>query len=292
MYHKTLPYKIFSVFNYILLSILAFLCMLPIIHVLAVSLSSRAAATANIVNLWPIDFTLSSYSKLINNDNFIRSLIIAVFRTISGTGLTLVLIFLAAYPLSKDDHDFKSRKYYSWFFVVTMLFSGGMIPSYILVQKLGLINSIWALILPGAVNVWLLILMLNFFRKIPKSLEEAALMDGASHLRILLSIYLPISLPSIATLALFSMVGHWNSWFDGLIYISDFRKYPLATYLQTIIIQQDFSKISIRPEDLENLSQRTIKAAQIFVGTVPILLVYPLLQKYFVHGIVLGAIKE
>jgi putative aldouronate transport system permease protein len=292
MYHKTLSYKIFSILNYTLLAILSFICVLPLLHVLAVSFSSKAAASANIVGLWPVGFTISSYTKLISNMNFLKALGISVVRTISGSLLTLTLIFLAAYPLSKTDSDFKWRTHYSWFFVFTMLFSGGMVPSYILVQKLGLMNKLWALILPGAVNVWLLILMLNFFRTIPKSLEEAALIDGAGHLRILASIYLPISLPSVATLALFSMVGHWNSWFDGLIYISDYRNYPLATYLQTIIVQQDFTKISIRPEDLENLSQRTVKAAQIFVGALPILMVYPFLQKYFVKGVVLGAIKE
>jgi putative aldouronate transport system permease protein len=292
MYYKTLQYKIFTIFNYILLATFSFLCILPLIHVLSVSFSSKAAASANIVGLLPIGFTFNAYTKLINNGNFIRSVWIAIERTSLGTLLTMVLIFLAAYPLSKDDRDFKWRSYYSWFFVFTMLFSGGLIPTYILVEKLHLLNTFWSLILPGAVNVWLLILMLNFFRTIPKSLEEAALIDGASHFRILINLYLPMSLPSIATLALFCMVGHWNSWFDGLIYISDYKNYPLATYLQTIIVQQDFSKISVRPEDLENLSERTIKAAQIFVGTIPILLVYPFLQKFFVQGIVLGAVKE
>ncbi|MOA08526.1 Inner membrane ABC transporter permease protein YcjP [compost metagenome] len=173
-----------------------------------------------------------------------------------------------------------------------MLFSGGLVPFYILIQKLNMMNTLWVLIVPGAVSVWNMILLLNFFRGVPRELEEAAFIDGAGHLRTLFSIYLPVSMPAIATLSLFSMVGHWNSWFDGLIFMTDHKNYPLATFLQTIIVQQDFSKVTVRPEDLENISQRTVKAAQIFIGMAPILLVYPFLQRFFVKGIVLGAVKE
>lgn len=160
------------------------------------------------------------------------------------------------------------------------------------IQTLGLIDSFWVLILPGAVNVWLTILLLNFFRGVPKELEEAALIDGAGHLRTLFVIYLPISLPAIATLAVFSMVFHWNSWFDGLLYIHSPKKYPLATYLQTVIVQRDLSSMSISPEELRLLSQKTVTSAQIFIGALPVLLVYPFLQKYFVKGLVLGSVKE
>src|SRR5690606_21466059 len=163
--------------------------------------------------------------------------------------------------------------------VFTMLFSGGLVPSYIVVTKVGLINSIWALILPMAVNAFNLILLLNFFRTaVPKSLEEAAYMDGAGHFRILFSVYLPIAVPAIATVSLFTMVMHWNSWFDGMIYMTDSKKYPLSTFLQTIIVQQDFSKMSVDAETLRNLSQRTVKSAQIFIGALPMLIVYPFLQ--------------
>lgn len=173
-----------------------------------------------------------------------------------------------------------------------MLFSGGLIPSYILIQKLGLINTLWALILPGAVAVWNLILMMNFFRNVPKELEEAAFIDGANHITTLFRIYLPVSMPAIATISLFTMVGQWNSWFDGLIYMNDAAKYPLATLMQTIIVQQDFSNMNVDATQLQNMSQRTVNAAQIFIGALPILLVYPFLQRFFVKGIVLGAVKE
>jgi len=292
MHRQTVPYRLFTLFNYVLLSLLSLMCILPLIHILAVSFSGKAPASANLVGLWPVDFTVDAYDKTLGNDNFLRALWIAVERTALGTVISMALIFLTAYPLSKEDSFFRGRSIYAWFFVFTMLFSGGMVPAYILVQKLHMMNTIWALVLPTAVNVWLLILMMNFFRTVPKELEEASLMDGASHLRTLVSVYLPISLPAIATLSLFNMVGHWNSWFDGMLYITEYDKYPLATFLQTIIVQQDLSKVNVRPEDLENIAQRTVKAAQIFIGALPILLVYPFLQRFFVKGIVLGAVKE
>lgn len=292
MRRQSVSYRIFSGFNYAFLLIVSLLCIMPLIHILAVSLSGKAPASANLVGLWPIQFTFDAYEKTLVNDNFLRALWLAVERTALGTGISMLVIFLTAYPLSKEDSFFRGRSVYAWFFVFTMLFSGGMVPSYILIQKLHMMNTMWALVLPTAVNVWLLILMLNFFRTVPKELEEAALIDGASHLRTLVSVYLPISLPAIATLSLFNMVGHWNSWFDGMLYITEYDKYPLATFLQTIIVQQDLSKVNVRPEDLENIAQRTVKAAQIFIGALPILLVYPFLQRYFVKGIVLGAVKE
>ncbi|MDQ0060312.1 carbohydrate ABC transporter permease [Paenibacillus harenae] len=292
MYHKSTGYRVFSIFNHLFLIALSLLCILPLMHVLAVSFSGKSAATANIVNLWPVDFTLESYEKTIDNPAFIRALLYSVYRTVLGTAVGMAVIVFAGYALSKRNAAFKSRNAYMWFFVFTMLFSGGLVPGYILITELQLINTIWALILPTALSVYNMILLMNFFRTIPAELEEAALIDGAGLFRILFSIHLPVSMPALATITLFTLVGHWNSWFDGLIYMMDTKKYPLATFLQTVVVQQDFSKMSINPQDMENLSQRTVKAAQIFIGALPILLVYPFLQKYFVKGIVLGAVKE
>lgn len=289
MYHKSTGYKWFSICNHIFLIAMAIICILPLIHVLAVSFSGKEAASANIINLFPIDFTLEAYEKTIDNPLFLQTLFNSVYRTVFGTGITMLVLIFAGYALSKD---FKGRNFYMWFIVFTMLFSGGMIPSYILVSKLQLTNTVWALVLPGVVNAFNLILLMNFFRAIPKSLEEAALIDGAGFFRILFQIYLPLSMAGIATITLFTMVFHWNSWFDGLIYMRETRNYPLATFLQTIVVQQDLSKISTNPEDLANLSERTVKSAQIFIGALPILLVYPFLQKYFVKGIVMGSVKE
>ncbi|TLS54031.1 carbohydrate ABC transporter permease [Paenibacillus antri] len=292
MYYKTKPYRIFSAANHALLLGVAVLCMLPLWHTLALSLSGRAPANANRVGLLPIDFTLDAYQKTLANPDFLQSLSIAFQRTALGTVFGMIVIFLAAYPLSKTGGMFRSRSFYAWFFIITLLFNGGLIPTYIVVQKLGLMNSLWALILPSAVNVWLLVLMMSFFRGVPRELEEAALIDGAGHFRILLAIFLPISLPAVATLSLFTMVFHWNSWFDGLIYITKAEKYPLSTFLQTILVQIDTSQLGSTSRDLENISNKTVKAAQIFIGALPILAVYPFLQKYFVKGMVLGAIKE
>lgn len=292
MTYNSGPYRVFTVFNYIILTIIALSCIFPMIHILAVSFSGKAAATANLVVLWPVDFTFEAYNKTLSNENFLSALWMAVLRTVFGTLITMVLVFLSAYPLSKEENVFKGRTFYAWLFVFTMLFNGGLVPTYITVQALGIMNTIWALILPMALNVWLMILMLNFFRTIPKELEEAAFIDGAGQLRTMVSVYLPLSMPAIATLSLFAMVFNWNEWFMGLIYISDREKYPLATFLQTVIVQNDMTQISKDPSELENVAQRTVKAAQIFIGSVPILLVYPFLQKYFVKGIVLGAVKE
>jgi len=292
MVYNTLGYRIFTVINTVFLIVLAVMCILPMLHILAVAFSSKAPANANLVNFWPIGFTWDAFNETFANRNFLRAIMVSVYRTVLGTGLFLIITTITAYPLSKENSVFKGRSLYIWFFVFTMLFGGGLVPSYILITKLGLINSIWALVLPGAVEVWSIILMLNFFRGIPKELEEAALIDGAGQFMTMLRIYIPLSLPAVATLSLFTMVGHWNAWFDGMIYNTDANKYPLATLLQTIIVQQDFSKLGLDPKDLANIAQRTVKAAQIFIGALPILLVYPFLQKYFVKGIVVGAVKE
>ncbi|APO45951.1 carbohydrate ABC transporter permease [Paenibacillus sp. FSL H7-0942] len=292
MYYKTKGYRIFSIANYTFLGILSILCILPIIHILAVSFSSMAPASSNLVTFWPIGFTTDAYVKTFGNSNFINSLIVSLKRTVIATIIGMVIMLLTAFPLSKEDISFKGRSLYTWFFVFTILFSGGLIPSYILIQKLGLMNTIWALILPGALSVWNVILMMNFFRGLPKELEEAAYLDGAGHIKTLILVYVPLSLPAIATLSLFTMVYQWNSWFDGMIYMSDIKNYPLASLLQTIIVQQDLSKINVDPSMLENISQRTVRAAQIFIGALPILMVYPFLQRFFVKGIVIGAVKE
>lgn len=292
MYYKTRSYRIFSVANYIILAVLSLLCILPLVHTIAVSFSGKAPAMANLVGLWPIDFTFAAYNKTFENDHFVSSLWIGVIRTVLGTIVGMFLVFLTAYPLSKDDIVFQGRSIYAWYFIFTMLFSGGLIPLYLTVLWTGIMNTIWALILPGAVNVWLVVLMLNYFRNVPRELEEASLIDGAGQFRTMINIYLPISMPAIATLSLFTMVGHWNSWFDGLLYISNAEDYPLATFLQTVIVQQNLAQLDITRDDVENISSRTVRSAQIILGALPILLVYPFLQRFFVKGIVLGSVKE
>ncbi|MNI05901.1 L-arabinose transport system permease protein AraQ [compost metagenome] len=285
--------RIFILFNYIFLITLGLLCLLPLINVLAVSLSSNAAATAGMVKLWPVDFNLSSYKYVAGKTEFIQAFIISIKRVLLGTTINMLLSIMIAYPLSKESTVFKSRTFYAWFFVLTMLFSGGLIPWYMVIRATGLLDSIWALILPGAVPVFNVILLLNFFRGLPKELEEAAFIDGAGPLTSLYRIILPLSKPALATIGLLTVVSHWNAWFDGLILMSSPNHYPLQSYLQTVIIQQSLEVIT-GPDLalLEQISNRTVKAAQVFVGALPILLVYPFLQKYFMKGIVMGSVKE
>ncbi|WP_419874819.1 carbohydrate ABC transporter permease [Candidatus Pristimantibacillus sp. PTI5] len=290
MYHKTMSYRIFSLFNNVLLTVISVICLLPLYHLLMVSLSSSAPANAGLVTFWPVGFTFEAYSKTFENANFLSSLWVSLQRTVLGTALAMAVNAVAAYALSKETRIFRARNIYLWYFVVTMLFSGGLIPGYILILKLGLMNTLMALILPVTVSVYNVILLLNFFRTVPKELEEAAFIDGASHLRSFISIYLPISMPAIATISLFTMVMHWNAYFDGLIYIKESMDLPLASFLQTVIVQADMSKFD--PSIVANKSQRTLRASQIFIGALPILLVYPILQRYFVKGIVIGAVKE
>lgn len=292
MYFKSPSYRIFYYFNIALLVLISILCILPMVHIFAVSLSGKSAADSNLVSLIPIDFTLESYAKTFENANFISSIWVSVLRSLTGTIMGMMVTMLAAFSLSRNSVEFKARTYYVWFFLIIMIFDAGLVPHYMMNQKLGLVNSFWVLILPSLVNVWNMILMMNFFRAIPKDLDEAAIVDGASYFKIFASIYLPISLPAIATLSLFTLVGHWNSWFDGMLYLRNSDQWPLATLLQTIVVVQDFSKTGINPEQLEMLSNRSVKAAQIFIAMLPILVVYPFLQRYFVKGIVLGAVKE
>ncbi len=285
--------KLFLVFNYVLIGLLSIICLLPLFHVLAVSFSSSAAASGGLVKLWPVGFTLKSYEYVLRKEEFMTSFMISFQRLALGTGINMILIILTAYPLSKEIRAFRKRTFYVWYFFITILFGGGLIPSYIIVKKTGLIDTIWALIIPHAVPVFSVILLLNFFRGLPKELEEAAFIDGAGHNSTLWRLYVPLSMPALATLLLFAMVGHWNSWFDGLIYMNRPENYPLQSYLQTIIIQNDLNAMNESDiQLLKDLSDRTVKSAQIFLGALPILLVYPFLQRFFVKGIVLGSVKE
>ncbi|MCM3042060.1 carbohydrate ABC transporter permease [Paenibacillus motobuensis] len=295
MHKPTISRKIFVIGNALLLSAITLLGVIPFIHLLSISLSSNTAAMAGEVKLWPVGFNLDAYRYLGEKVEFFRSFGVSIERVVLGTAINMLLVFITAFPLSKSNDQFKYRTPYVWFFAVTMFFGGGLIPTYIIVKNTGLIDSIWALILPGALNVWNMVLMLNFFRSIPRELDEAATIDGAGQWRVLWRIYLPVSLPSIATIGLFTIVGHWNAWFDGILYLNSPEKYPLQTYLSTLImaINSQMTSISIEQiKAMENLSEKTLRTAQIFMGALPIMVVYPFLQKYFVKGITVGSVKE
>lgn len=290
-YKVSLGRKIFVVFNYTFCILLALLCVLPLVHILAISLSDEVAVNAGTVTLWPVDFTLASYEYILGEDKFFRAMGVSVIRVILALIIGMIMNVLAAYPLSKVKRQFRARQGYVWYFMVTMMIGGGLIPTYLVIANLGLLDSIWALVLPSAVNAYNIILLQNYMKSLPEEIMESAFVDGAGHWRNLFQIVLPLCKPVLATLVLFIAVAHWNSWFDGLIYMNNVRNYPLQSYLQTIVTEIDISLIQ-NVEDLAlNVTQKGNKSAQIFLAMMPILCVYPFLQKYFVGGIVMGSVK-
>lgn len=279
--------------NYVLLTVLACISLLPLIHVVSLSFSSTQAVESGMVSLLPVQPTIAAYEFILQNPSFYRAFMVSVLRVLLGVSVGIVLTILVAYPLSKSEKEFGARKFFVWFFIVTMLFNGGMIPTYIVVKSTGLIDSMWALILPSAVSVFNVLILMNFFRQLPKALEEAALIDGASQFQVLTRVILPLAKPALATLVLFIFVFHWNSWFDGLLYMNSPKLQPLQTYLQGILTIPDTKFLSVEQlEILGKMSRRTSNAAQIVVSTIPILLVYPFLQKYYTKGLVLGSVKS
>lgn len=288
--------KCFMIFNCLILGIVSLVCFLPFVNLFAVSLSSGSAAAAGKVNFVPVEFTLSAYLYVMKSEAFIRSFFIALQRVLLGGAVNMLLIILTAYPLSKEKSMFRHRGVYAWFFIFTILFSGGLIPWYMTIKYTGIMNTIWALILPGALPVFSMIVMLNFFRGLPREIEEAAFIDGAGHWKTLWKIVVPLSKPSLATVGLFSIVSHWNSWFDGLILMNKPRNYPLQSYLQTVIINPEsfFKSMANNPSVssiLQYVNNRTAKTAQLFIATLPVLIIYPFLQKYFTTGLVMGSVK-
>ena len=287
--------RIFAIFNYILLTLLALLCLLPMLNIVALSFSSRNMVNAGAVTFLPKEFTISSYLYMLQKSGLIPALLVTVTRLVIGVVLNLIMTISVAYPLSKSEKHFKSRKFYVAFFLITMIFNGGIIPTYLVIKQFHMLDTIWALILPNSVTMFYVLLMLNFFRGIPDEIEEAAVVDGAGWLTILLKIYLPLSLPSLATVTLFIIVGHWNEWFDGMIYNNHTDNYPLMTFLQYHVL--NFKTSDLRPEQiaanpaLADLEGRSIKSAGIVLCTLPVLVFYPFLQKYFVTGITVGSVK-
>jgi len=286
---------VFDIVNYAFLAALAISCVVPFINVMAVSFSDSSSAAAGKVGLWPVNFTLESYRLALAKPRFLTSMLNSLARVALGVGVNLALTVLTAYPLSKAKEAFKGRTFFSWFFVITMLVGGGMIPSYLIVTWTGLRNTIWALVLPGALPVFNMVVLLNFFRQIPHELEESAMLDGAGDLRTLVQIFLPLSLPCVATLIIFMTIGHWNDWFSGMVYMDKISKYPLATYLHNVLQRPDFDRLSqMTPEERSRMLQinpRTLLNAQITMSTLPIIMVYPFLQRYFVKGLTLGSLK-
>lgn len=241
MQYKTRANRIFHFVNIFILAVVSLLCVLPFINLLAISFSDSAAVAAGAVGFTPVDFTLSAYEYALKGGKFIRALFISFERVFLGVGLNLILMVLTAYPLSKTRKKVAGRNIYMVYFVITMLVSGGMIPTYLVVTGLGLKDTIWALILPGALPVYNMVILMNFMRGIPEEIEEAAAIDGASPFQILTRVLLPILKPALATVGLFCIVTHWNDWFSGMIYMNNPDNYPLQTYLQSLL--QNFEQL-------------------------------------------------
>ncbi|MDQ1913941.1 carbohydrate ABC transporter permease [Paenibacillus sp. GD4] len=289
----TLGSRVFDGLLVVLLVGIALLCLLPLWYTLAISLSTNSAAEAGLVKLWPVGFNLNSYQEIMGDSKFFNSFWISIQRVVLGAGVSFVVTVLMAYPLSKTSKELPLRNVLMWVLVFTMLFNGGLIPWYQTVKSLGLINSIWALVLGHSVPMFNVILVVNYFRNLPKELEEAALVDGAGPWYMLVKLFIPLAVPVLATVTLFSIVYHWNEFFNGLVLMSKADKYPLQTYIQQLVVVIDASTMDTEQlKRLSELSNRTLNAAKIFIAMIPVLIIYPFLQRFFIHGITLGSVKE
>ncbi len=290
---KTIGSRIFDAANFIVLSIITLSCILPIWYTFCVSLSSKAAAEGGLVGLWPIDATLASYIEILDDVQFFDAFGVSVMRVLLGTVVTIAIILLMAYPLSKTKIEFPARNVIMWLLVFCMMFNGGLVPWFMTMTNIGMLNNIWGLVLGGGVPVFNVILVINFFRNIPKQIEEAAVVDGAGPWVILFKVIIPISKPVIATVALFTAVMHWNEFFNGLVLNTDSSKYPLQTYIQQLVVNTNAASLTVEElKMLTTMSNQTLNAAKLFIAMLPVLVVYPFLQRYFVTGITLGSVKE
>jgi putative aldouronate transport system permease protein len=284
--------RLIDIVLYTVIALAVLTCILPFLHVVSLSLSDNGAVLSRKVMLLPVGFNLQAYKMVLLDKAMIRSLWFTIWMTAAFTGIGMVLTVLAAYPLSK--RTLKGRYWLMMVFIITLYFSGGIIPDYVLMHQLGFINKPWALILPLSLSPFNMIIMRTFFMNtIPESLEEAATLDGCSHLGILMRIVLPLSKPVLATLALFYAVGRWNAYSDALFYITKAPLYPLQLKLYNLVNTAGATVDAITQEagGDQAVTPEVIRAACIIFATVPILLVYPFLQKYFVKGVMIGAVK-
>lgn len=275
----------------ILITLISLACLLPLVHILAKSLSADAFVIANKVTLWPMGFNLDAYGKVFADASIIRSLYISVFVTIVFTVLGMVVTILGAYPLSR--RQLKGRTVITFIFLLTLYFSGGIIPEYMLINELGLLDTLWAIILPPAFSAYNFLIMRSaIYSSIPVSLEESARIDGAGHFRVLINIVLPLSKPIIATLSLFYAVGRWNTYMDALFYIKqriDLRPLQLKLYYMIVQASESFQ---LEATQVQLTNPDVLKSACVIFATAPIIIIYPFIQKYFVNGVMLGAVKE
>ena len=283
--------KFRTVIIYIIIILLGLVCLLPLLNIVAISFSSSAAVEGNMVGLIPVGFSTAAYEKILEDSQFWHSFLISVERVVLTLIINFVLIVLMAYPLSKTNAQFRGRNIYANLMIFAMLFNGGMIPTYLIIQKLGMLNKIWALVLPSAISTYNMIIMRTFFENtIPNELIEAAALDGCNDITTFFRIVLPLSGAVFAVMALFYGVAQWNSWFPALLYIRDRSLYPLQMILREVLIQSDIGNMAGSTGDVEVIGDG-LKYATMVVSTLPIMCLYPFLQKYFVAGVTIGAVK-
>ncbi|MFF3924655.1 carbohydrate ABC transporter permease [Paenibacillus lactis] len=280
--------RLFDIINHSVLFIVAIVCVLPFVYVLAVSFASPAEVAKGGLILWPKEWSLVSYQYIFSSDTLPRSLLVSIYITVIGTLINLAFTSLMAYPLSKP--HLRGRNPILLGVLITMLFSGGMIPTYFVVNGLNLTNTLWSLMIPNAISAFNLIVLKNFFQQIPDGLEDSAKIDGCNDLGVLIRIVLPLSLPAMATFGLFYAVAHWNTFFNAILYINDNEKWPIQVLLREIVILAQ-SRVGDSSFDEMDVQPLTIRMAVIVFATVPILLVYPFLQKHFAKGVMLGSVK-
>ena len=282
--------KVFDTSIIFLTAFAALMCLLPMLYILAISFSSNFAIASRQVFIWPVEFTIESYQAVFGDKSMMNSMIFTIWLTVVCTVLSMIMTTLAAYPLTKK--QLKGRNFFLVMIVITMYFGGGMIPDYILIKTLNFIDKPWALILPGCLSAFNMIILKTFFSNLPESLEESAFLDGASHLTILIRIVIPLSTPVLATLSLFYAVGRWNGFQDALFYINSQHLYPLQLKLYQLVFNNQMAELAqLEGTTAQTVAPESLKGAAVMFVTIPIIMVYPWLQRYFISGIMIGAIK-
>ncbi|GIP31509.1 putative ABC transporter permease protein YtcP [Paenibacillus sp. J2TS4] len=291
-YRQSFGSKLFDASNYFFMLVLVVIMVYPLLNIIAISLSHADFIALGQVNIFPKGFNVKGYEVIFSKQLVYISYKNTILYAAAGTFLTLFLTSLMAYPLTIG--NFQLKKFITIFLAVTMFFSGGMIPTYLLIKNLGLLNTFWVMVLPGCISAYNVIIFRTFFQNLPNELRESAYMDGASDLVVLFKIYLPLSKALLATFALFTIVAHWNEWFSALIYLQDESKYPIQMFLRSIIFtQQGYGQSQQISEMIQNrqINPKNIQMAAIVITMAPILCIYPFVQKYFVKGVLVGSLK-
>ncbi|SHH84387.1 carbohydrate ABC transporter permease [Clostridium grantii] len=291
MKYESKSYKAFKVLDVVILLLIAFITLFPFIYLFSISFSSSKAVLAGGVNFYPVDFNWGAYKGILEQSNFWLGYKNTIIYTVFGTLISLFMTIICAYPLSKK--NLVGSSIFLKLIVFTMFFGGGLIPTYLLIQKIGLVNTRYAILLPGAINAYNVLIMKTFFQGLPESLEEAAKIDGLNQIGVLIKIVLPLSKPIIATITLFISVGFWNDWFSSLIFLNNDKLYPVTLFLRNIIMGTTMASKSGQTMDASSAQSlpQTLQAAATMLVVLPILCVYPFVQKYFVQGVMIGSIK-